>query len=168
MKLSFAIFLAAIGLGGLALGGELVVGNAIQIAENWGVSEKLVGLTLVAIGTSLPELVTSVVAVRKNKSDIAVGNIVGSNVFNIFWVLGVSAMIAPIEYSASLIVDLAVLFAITIFFVLATFLGKSGFNLFFWRKKLGVFGRENILNRFGAAILLIAYFAYLAFVFWRG
>ena len=168
MKLSLAIILALAGLGGLALGGELVVKNAIAIAESWGVSEKLVGLTLVAIGTSLPELVTSVVAVRRGQSDIAVGNIVGSNVFNIFWVLGVSAIIAPVNYSASLVVDLAVLFVITLFFLLATFLGKKGFSLFFWRKKLGVFGRENILNRFGAAILVVAYFAYLGFAVWRG
>lgn len=170
LGLWFALLLTFVGLACLAFGGELIVKNAIFIAEGWGVSEKLIGLTLVAIGTSLPELVTSVVAARKGKSDIAVGNIVGSNVFNIFWVLGVSAVIAPIHYSASLVADLGILMAITIFFVAATFLGRSGSILFFWRKKnaLDLLGKENVLNRFGSAILVITYFVYLGFVVWRG
>ncbi|MFH1546021.1 MAG: calcium/sodium antiporter [Patescibacteria group bacterium] len=169
LNLGIALLLTFVGLICLASGGELVVRNAILIAESWGASEKLIGLTLVAIGTSLPELVTSVVAARKGKSDIAVGNIVGSNVFNIFWVLGISAVIAPIHYSASLVVDLGVLAVITVFFVVATFLGKSGFSLFFWRKShFGLLGKENVLNRFGAFVLAISYFVYIGFVVWRG
>jgi len=170
ISLPAAIFLAIIGLSGLAFGGETVVENAVTIAKSWGVSEKLIGLTLIAIGTSLPELVTSIIAARKGKSDIAIGNIVGSNVFNIFWVLGASAIITPIHYPANLIVDLGVLATITIFFVLVTYMGKSGFSLFFWRKKdtLDLLGKENVLSRLGASILVVSYFVYLGFVIWRG
>ncbi|MFH0776291.1 MAG: calcium/sodium antiporter [Patescibacteria group bacterium] len=170
LGLGMAIFLTLAGLAGLALGGEMVVKNAIFLAESWGVSEKLIGLTLVAVGTSLPELVTSITAARRGKSDIAIGNIVGSNVFNIFWVLGLSAIIAPVNYSSKMVVDLVVLAGVTIFFVLATFLGKSGFRLRFWKKRsaLELLGQENVLNRFGAAVLVFAYVGYVAFIVTRG
>ncbi len=146
-----AIGFTAGGLLALGLGGDLVVNSAIQIADSFGVSEKLIGLTLVAIGTSLPELVTSAVAVKKGKIDIAVGNVVGSNVFNIFWVLGVSAVINPITFSSSTIIDVSVLMGITFLLLLATFTGKK-YKLDTWE----------------AVILLSSYAAYLGFVFWRG
>lgn len=75
------------GLAGLMFGGKLFVDGAVQIAHILGMSERVIGLTIVAIGTSMPELVTSIVAARKGQNDIAVGNIVGSNIFNIFWIL---------------------------------------------------------------------------------
>ncbi len=139
------------GLIALGLGGELVVDSAMRIAENFDVSEKLIGLTLVAIGTSLPELVTSVMAVLRSKMDIAIGNVVGSNIFNIFWVLGVSALVSPIEFPAGIVVDLAVLGGITLLLLVATFSGE-----------------KYKLDRWEAAILLTSYVSYIGFIVWRG
>ena len=82
------------------MGGSIVVNKSIQLAQKFGVSQSLIGLTIVAIGTSLPELATSVVAVFKKNANIAVGNIVGSNIFNIFFILGISAFIRPLPFTA--------------------------------------------------------------------
>lgn len=86
-----------VGLAGLVLGGKLIVDNAVSIASTLGIPERIIGLTIVSVGTSLPELATSIAAVRKKKVDIAIGNVVGSNIFNIFLILGVSATISPIS-----------------------------------------------------------------------
>jgi cation:H+ antiporter len=94
-KLWLFIFL---GLAGLVGGGKLVIDNAVEIAKALGVSERIIGLTIIAAGTSLPELATSVVAAIKKKADIAVGNIIGSNIFNIFLILSVSSLIIPLNY----------------------------------------------------------------------
>lgn len=94
-----AVIWILIGLGGLILGGKLIVDNAVELAINFGLSERVIGLTIVSIGTSMPELATSVAAVRKKKLDIAIGNVVGSNIFNIFFILGVSAIILPVPIS---------------------------------------------------------------------
>lgn len=102
------------GLAGIIIGGQLVVDSASDIARDFGMSENLVGLTIVAVGTSLPELVTSIVAARKGESDIAIGNVVGSNVFNILFVLAASAAITPMNIGAQSLVDLIVLIAITL------------------------------------------------------
>lgn len=93
------------GLVAIIFGGDLVVKNAIVIAMSLGMSETLVGLTIVAVGTSLPELITSVTAAMKNKSEIAVGNIIGSNIFNIFFVLGTAATIRPIVVDSVILID---------------------------------------------------------------
>ncbi len=93
MSLSKAIVLIVVGIIGLCLGGELVVKSAVKIAQDMGVSEAVIGLTIVALGTSLPELVTSVIAAFKKNSDIAIGNVIGSNIFNVFFILGTSAVI---------------------------------------------------------------------------
>jgi cation:H+ antiporter len=85
-----------VGLAGLVLGGKLIVDNAVSIASTLGIPERVIGLTIVSIGTSLPELATSIAAVRKKKVDIAIGNVVGSNIFNIFFILGISSTILPI------------------------------------------------------------------------
>lgn len=85
------------GLAGLVYGGQLFVGNATKIASSLGVSETLIGLTLVAWGTSFPELATSVVAAMKGNTDIAVGNVIGSNLFNIFFVLGIAGTVRPLS-----------------------------------------------------------------------
>ena len=90
---------------GLYFGGRWIVDGAIEIATLFNVSEALIGLTIVAVGTSLPELAATVVAVRGQNIDIAVGNIVGSNLFNIFWVLGLSALISPLDFSDDLVAD---------------------------------------------------------------
>ncbi len=89
-----------VGIAGICIGGNRVVESAKIIAANFGMSDSLIGLTIVAIGTSLPELVTSIVAARKGESDIAMGNVIGSNIFNIAFVLGVSSLITPIAISA--------------------------------------------------------------------
>lgn len=108
------------GMGCLTIGGKWIVDGAVLIAELMGVSEVLIGLTIVSIGTSLPELTTSVVAALKKNSDIAIGNIVGSNVFNIFWVLGFVSLIRPLPVSPEINTDiLVVLLATLLFFVFA-------------------------------------------------
>lgn len=97
------------GLAGIIGGGELVVNGAQEIALSFGISQELIGLTIVAIGTSLPELVTSIVAARKGESDIAIGNVIGSNIFNIFFVLSSSAVIAPLPITANNLIDMLIL-----------------------------------------------------------
>ena len=100
------ILLIIIGIGGIILGGQLVVNSATSIARLLNISESIIALTVVAIGTSLPELVTSVVAAKKGESDIAIGNVVGSNIFNIFFILGMSGAISPITYSIDSFFDI--------------------------------------------------------------
>lgn len=102
------------GLAGIIFGGQLVVDNASKIAKQFGMSETLVGLTIVAVGTSLPELVTSIVAAKKGESDIAVGNVVGSNVFNILFVLAASAAITPMNINGQGLCDLLILMGVSI------------------------------------------------------
>lgn len=106
--------LGIIGLGGILFGSDLVVKNSTAIALQLGMSETLVGLTIVAIGTSLPELVTSLVAARKGEGDIAVGNVIGSNLFNILFILGVSSVITPLAVETKMLVDIIFLLGITI------------------------------------------------------
>lgn len=108
-----------LGIIGLKFGGDFVVDNAKIIAEHFNISEKIIGLTIIAIGTSLPELVTSVTAALKKDSDIAIGNIIGSNIFNFLLIIGVSGVIRPINYSSSYNIQMAILLVST--FVLALF-----------------------------------------------
>lgn len=109
----------AIGMIGLLGGGQLVERNAVNLALQLGISHKLVGLTLVAGGTSLPELVTSVVAALKKRVDLAVGNVVGSNIFNIFFILGASSLISKLNYDAVLNIDAIILGVCTLFLLVA-------------------------------------------------
>jgi cation:H+ antiporter len=145
------LLLIATGLAGLILGGKLVVDNAIEIAQSFGVSEKLIGLTIVAAGTSLPELATSVVAALKKRSDIAIGNVVGSNIFNIFLILSICSIIKPIPYNAAMNTDIFVILAGTALVFIAMFAGKA-------RK----------LDRWEAAILLLAYVGYVGYLIKQG
>lgn len=108
------ILLCILGIIGIVLGGDMVVKSASSIAKSFGMSDNLVGLTIVAIGTSLPEFVTSVVAVRKGENDIAIGNIIGSNIFNILFVLGLSTFINPISISMFALFDVVFMILITI------------------------------------------------------
>jgi len=108
------ILLIAIGIIGLKIGGDLVVENAEKIARTFKISEKIIGLTIVAIGTSLPELVTSVTAAIKGNSDIAIGNIIGSNIFNILFIIGTSAFITPMTYNVSYNIQMGILIVATI------------------------------------------------------
>lgn len=139
-----AVIYVVVGLSALVVGGKLMVDTAVQIAQNFGISEKVIGLTIIAAGTSLPELATSILAAIKKKTDIAVGNIIGSNIFNIFFILGLSGFISPLNYDPSYNLDLLFLGVGTIFLFAAMFL--SG---------------KKLLDKWEAAVLLIAYAGYL-------
>lgn len=136
-----------IGLLALVIGGRFVVSSSIDMATAWGISEKLIGLTIVAAGTSLPELATSVVSAIKKNNDIAVGNIIGSNIFNIFFILGISAMVRPIPFAEIFNNDLYLLFGGTIFLFLALFIGG-----------------KRTLNRWKAALLLVTFLIYTGYL----
>ena len=109
-----SIVVSIIGLAFIIVGGNVVVDSAKQIALSFGMSEMLVGLTIVSIGTSLPELVTSVVAAKKGHSDIAIGNVVGSNIFNILFILGLASMVRPIGVEGVIFTDLAIMMVVFI------------------------------------------------------
>ncbi|MBE0651420.1 MAG: calcium/sodium antiporter [Bacteroidales bacterium] len=136
-----------LGLGLLVMGGKLVVSASVKIALDLHISQALIGLTIVAAGTSLPELATSVVAAIKKNNDIAVGNIIGSNIFNIFLVLGVSAFIRPVHYDVKFNYELYLLGFGTILLFIAMFAGK--------KKKL---------DRWEAGILLLIYLVYTIYL----
>ena len=120
-----AVLFILFGLAGLFFGGKYLVEGAVNIAKEAGLSERIIGLTIVAVGTSLPELATSVVAARKKKADIAVGNIVGSNIFNIFFILGLTAVIQPLPFNSSANFDiLATIFASLLLFLATISIGR--------------------------------------------
>ncbi len=139
--------LIVIGLAGLIIGGKLIVDNAVNIASQLGVSQKIIGLTIIAAGTSLPELMTSVVAALKKNSDIAIGNIIGSNIFNIFLILSISALVRPIEYKEVFNMDVYILIGGTIFLFTSMFTGK-----------------KMKLDRFEATLLLLTFICYTAYL----
>lgn len=132
----------------ICIGGDIVVDRATNIALAAGISETLVGLTIVALGTSLPELVTSIVAARKGETDLAVGNVVGSNIFNIMFVLGVAAAISPVAIIAESVVDIIVLIVVSI---IALALCKS----------------SNKLTRREGTVMVSIYIAYLIYIIFR-
>ena len=134
------------GIAGLYVGGELVSHNAQVLAKNWGMSESTIGLTVVATATSLPELITSIVAAVKKNSGIAIGNVLGSNIMNIFFVLGISALITPLPFEAKMNQQLMILFAANILMLLFVFTGK---------------GRK--LSRFEGALLTLGYVGFMWF-----
>jgi K+-dependent Na+/Ca+ exchanger related-protein len=113
------------GILGLYLGGELVSSNAQLIAKSWGMSETLVGLTVVATATSLPELITSIVAAMKKNAGIAIGNVLGSNILNIFIVLGISSLILPLQFEPQMNIQLLILFVANLLLLLFVFTGKG-------------------------------------------
>lgn len=130
----------------IVVGSNISVDAATRLAEIFGMSERLIGLTIVALGTSLPELVTSVTAGLKGKADIAVGNIVGSNIFNILFVIGTSALITPVAYQANFLVDSIVCIA-TVALLLVCVLNK-----------------DNKLKRWGGIVMLLCYGAYFVYL----
>ena len=119
------IILGLLGLVGIVWGGDLVVDSASAIAMAFGMSENLVGLTIVAVGTSLPEFVTSLMATKKGEVDIAVGNIIGSNIFNILLILGVSSILNPLTVSFITYLDMLFMLVTTLIFAVATFKNKE-------------------------------------------
>lgn len=138
------------GIVGLFVGGWLVVDSSIDIAKEFNVSEKMIGLTILAIGTSLPELFTSAVAAYKRRPDIAIGNVVGSNVFNIFLVLGISASIKSLQFDSVINIDLSVLLIASFLLFITMFTGK-----------------KRILDRWEAVIFIALYFVYSLFLIVR-
>lgn len=150
-KLWFLIVLALVGLAMVVGGGTLLVDSAKYIAEHFGVSERIIGLTVVAIGTSLPELVTSVVAAFKGETDIAVGNIIGSNIFNILLVAGAASLFHPLRFTTagaeSNLIDACVaLFAAALLFVFAIFKGHR-------------------LGKIAGAVMLTSFICYYVYLF---
>jgi len=136
-----------VGLLALIVGAEFVVRSAVKIATAWGVAESVIGVTIVAFGTSLPELATSVMAAYKKNPDIAIGNIVGSNILNVFFILGTSAVIRPLPSYPNLVVD-----------ALVAALGSLLLLLFLMT------GKKKILHSGHGIILLVVYAAYLAWI----
>ena len=120
-----AVLFIILGLAGLVLGGRLIVTSAVSIAEFFGLSERVIGLTVVSIGTSLPELATSIIAVRKKNVDIAIGNVVGSNIFNIFLILGVSGSIVPLGVNENSLFDILVNILAGLLLFIFVFTGKG-------------------------------------------
>ena len=119
------ILFLILGIGGLYAGGELVSTNAQVIARSWGMSEAMIGLTVVAIATSLPELITSIVAAVKKNSDIAIGNVLGSNILNILVVLGISGLIIPLEFDPKMNINLYILFFSNLLMLMFVYTGKG-------------------------------------------
>lgn len=119
-----SLFIVA-GLVGLILGGKLLVDQAVFLAGLLGLSQAVIGLTVVAVGTSLPELATSVIAARRGQVDIAVGNVIGSNIFNIFWILGLTAVIAPIPTPATFLPDVLFEIAVSVLLFSIMFVGRK-------------------------------------------
>jgi cation:H+ antiporter len=144
---SKVILLVVVGLASLIIGGKLMVDTAVKIAETLNVSLQLIGLTIVSAGTSLPELATSLVAARKGNTDLAVGNIIGSNIFNILFILGASALIRPVNYNLAFNLDGIVLVLGTMFLLVTMFTGEK-------RK----------VDRWEATVLLTCYIGYVIYL----
>ncbi len=145
------LLLILAGIASLFFGGKWVVDGAVYIAGLYGMSETFIGLTVVALGTSLPELVTSVMAALKKNTDIAVGNAIGSNIFNLLWILGISAVVRPLPFNVASNVDILVVIASTCLIFLAL-----------------IVGRRLVIKRVEGIVFLLAYLAYLVFVVIRG
>jgi len=145
LKIWIAIPFIVLGLALLIYGANLFLEASVEIAKRVGMSQAVIGLTIVAIGTSLPELVTSAVASIKNESDIAIGNVVGSNVFNILLILGITAMIIPVSAAEITMVDIIVMLIAAVIVLPMT-----------WTKF--------VLNRWEGAFLLIGYCVYIYYL----
>jgi cation:H+ antiporter len=149
---ALAATLLAAGLVMLVLGGHWVVEGAVAVAAFFGMSEKVIGLTLVAVGTSLPELATSAVAAYRKNAAIAVGNVVGSNIFNILWILGVSSVVRPLEVAAGSNTDILVMFVAAVLLFVAMFTGRP----------------RHQIQRFEGFGFLTLYVAYVGWLIARG
>ncbi|MBS1268555.1 MAG: Sodium/calcium exchanger MaX1 [Nitrosopumilus sp.] len=142
-----SIGLIGLGIGVLYVGAILTVDNAVILAKEFGLSEKIIGLTVIAIGTSLPELITSVIAIRKGHTDIGVGNIIGSNIYNILMIMGVGAALGGVVISSDVYIDYAIMIIFSVSLLVAL---KTG-----------------IINRFMGICLSIGYIAYLLVTFFK-
>ena len=147
-KLPLAIFAVAAGLAGLIFGGELFVDSATDIARRLGVSDKFIAITILAGGTSFPELATCIVAAAKHKDQLALGNILGSNVFNILLILGCSSVITPLSFGGMSLVDVGILIASCVLLLL-------------WAYS----GRKCRIDRWEGAVMLLVFAAYYCYLF---
>ena len=145
LSIGKALGFTVIGLGLIVLGSNVAVDAATELARIFGMSERFIGLTIVALGTSLPELFTSVVAARKGNADIAIGNIVGSNIFNILFVVGLSSMIVDVPFAANFRIDMIVAIAAAIFLWVAPM-------------------RDKKLVRWHGAVMLLGYAGYFVYL----
>ncbi|MDD2907146.1 MAG: calcium/sodium antiporter [Candidatus Gracilibacteria bacterium] len=147
MAVGKSILFIIIGLTGLTLGGKWIVDGAVVIAKGFGLSEAVIGLTVVAVGTSLPELATSVVAAMKKQTDIAIGNVVGSNIFNVFWILGLTSIIKPLPFSASSNIDTLMAIFATLILFLIMFIGK-----------------KSVIEKWQGILMIMMYFTYIGYL----
>ena len=139
------------GLVGLYFGGDWVVNGAVKIAQDFGLSETFIGLTVIAIGTSLPELFTSAVAAYKNNTDIAVGNVVGSNIFNLLWILGISAVVRPLPFDVASNTDIVMIIFASALLLFAVAVGKGA-----------------KIVRWEGALFVLVYLGYIYYLVQRG
>lgn len=147
-SLTMSICYVMLGVIGLFFGGQWVVDGALFLAGTLGISESVVGLSIVALGTSLPELVTSIMAALKKNADMAIGNIIGSNIFNLFFVLGISAIIAPIPFQITLDVEVIFLISASILVFLMAVAYK----------------KPLVLERFEGTLLIFLYICYISYL----
>jgi cation:H+ antiporter len=147
MSIAAAIGLVLAGLAGLVIGGHFFVQSAVEIAEHFGMSDKFIAITLLAGGTSLPELATCVVAAAKKKGQLALGNILGSNIFNILLIIGCSAVVHPLQFSGINLVDAGVLMLSALLVFTSAYTGK-----------------KDVLDRFDGSLLLLCEAAYMAWL----
>ena len=141
-----SILFIVLGLTGLYFGGNYLIKGAVSIAEILGMSEKVIGLTIIAVGTSLPELATAIVAARKKKPDIIIGNVIGSNIFNVFFILGTTAAIKPLPFNSSINFDIMIaMLASILLFITTITLGRK------------------IISRTEGIIFLVIYISFLTY-----
>lgn len=143
--------LLVIGIIGLLWGGKVLVENAITLARLAGLSELFIGLTIIAVGTSLPEIITSVIASMRGHNDIAIGNVVGSNIFNVFWILGITSMIRPLAFNAAASIDTIIVTGITLLLFGVMFVGK-----------------KHELTRWEGVVFVFLYIMYITYLVLRG
>jgi cation:H+ antiporter len=148
LSLPSSLVIIVVSSAGLAYGARLLVNNASAIAEGMGISERVIAISMLALGTSLPELVTSVIAALQKETDISIGNIIGSNIFNILSVLGITAIVKTVEVSPVIMIDIYVMLGISLLLFLMMIPVKKG-----------------KITRWEGAVLLISYIGYLIYVF---
>jgi cation:H+ antiporter len=146
-----SVFMIVFGLVALALGGHWTVNGAVYLATMFGMSQSFIGLTIVAVGTSLPELFTSAVAAFRGQVDIAVGNVIGSNIFNIFWILGISAIIRPMPFQTTGNMDILMIIFSSVLIIMVLPLGKN-----------------QRIERWHGLVFVLFYVGYLAYLIQRG
>ena len=142
------VFYTALGIAGIVVGGDLVVDSASDIAAAFGLSQTIIGLTILAVGTSLPELVTSLVATRKGENDLAMGNVIGSNIFNILGVLGLSAAVSPVKVSGFSVIDLSLFIGFCLIIYLVTYF-------------------RNKIERLPGILMVLTYLGYMTYAVMR-